>query len=392
VWSVGDPPPPPRPSEGGRDPDRRWDGPVEWETGDDPKPEGRFGGAGGTGATAVVPPGLDDGPAVRILGPEPPPGPTDDPQIRFLDGRTSLLVADAPARSTTENGAGAVAVQTAAAPRLSLADNGAAPAVALEPKPKPARQKPPPLAVVPTPVPTRPHGRLGALWVAITVGTLVPGVAPVAVWLAACSGVAGLQTAKVWRARGEHPLIPLAAGIAAALPLSAIWGLRAMTGTVAIAVILTLLARLFSLTKAPARDVGLTLAIGVVIGLAAASVVLLRNTGLQAPLLLLTFAAAYDASAYVVGTGAGSAWEGPAAGVAMLIPVTMLAAVVLVPPFPEASPLLLGLMAAVLAPCGPLAGSALLGERDANAPALRRLDSLLVMAPLWSWCAAAFLR
>jgi hypothetical protein len=164
-----------------------------------------------------------------------------------------------------------------------------------------------------------------------------------------------------------------------------------MTGAVAVAVVLTLLARLFSLTKAPARDVGLTLAIGVVVGLAVASVVLLRNINLQAPLLLLAFAAAYDASAYVVGTGAASTWEGPAAGIAMLIPVTMLSAVILVPPFPEASPLLLGLVAAILAPCGPPAGSALLGERDANAPALRRLDSLLVLAPVWAWVAAAFL-
>ncbi|MDQ4097400.1 MAG: hypothetical protein M3144_05975, partial [Actinomycetota bacterium] len=198
--------------------------------------------------------------------------------------------------------------------------------------------------------------------------------------------------ARVWRLRNEKPLVPLAGATAAALPLSAIWGVRAMTGAVVVAVVVTLLARVFSLTKAPARDVGLTLAIGIVIGLSVASVVLLRNVDKQAPLLLLAFAAAYDAGAYLVGTGAASAWEGPAAGVATLIPVTMLSAVILVPPFPEGSPLLLGLVAAVLAPCGPLVGSALLGERDANAPALRRLDSLFVLAPVWAWVAAAFLR
>jgi hypothetical protein len=239
---------------------------------------------------------------------------------------------------------------------------------------------------------TRPHGRLGFLWVGVTVAAVVGGVAPAGAWLGLCAGIAGMQTARVWRGRNEKPLLSLAAGSAAALPICAIWGLRGMTGAIVGAIVATLLARLFSVTRAPARDVGLTLAIGVVIGLAVASVVLLRSVDIQAPLLLLAFAAAYDAGAYLVGTGASSAWEGPAAGVATLIPVTMLSAVILVPPFPDASPLLLGLLAAVLAPCGPLVGSALLGERDASASALRRLDSLLVLAPVWAWVAAAFLR
>ena len=46
---------------------------------------------------------------------------------------------------------------------------------------------------------------------------------------------------------------------------------------------------------------------------------------------------------------------------------------------------------AVLAPFGPVAGSALLGDRTAHAPALRRLDSLLILGPIWAWSAAALL-
>jgi len=110
-----------------------------------------------------------------------------------------------------------------------------------------------------------------------------------------------------------------------------------------------------------------------------------------AALYLLACAALYDAGAYLVGTGASSAWEGPAAGVAALVPLTLLAALAFVPPFEGASPLLLGALAAVLAPFGPVAGSALLGDRTAYAPALRRLDSLLVLGPIWAWCAAALL-
>ena len=341
----------------------------------------------------------DDEPTVRILGPDPFSRP-----VRGASGGVLVAAPPAPpARAGAENGAAAIPVRVTTRPIVASADGavtspaagavGAAAAAAVLAVPKPKeRPKPPPLALVPQSTPTRPHGRLGALWVAITVACLVPGPVPIGVWFALCAAVAAIQAGRVWRGRNEKPLVFLAGAVAAALPVSAIWGPRPMTFAVAGGVVVTLLARLFSVTKAPARDVGLTLAIGVVIGLAAASVVLLRNVNVQAPLLLLSYAAAYDASAYVVGSGAARAWEGPIAGIFMLIPVTMLSAVTLVPPFPAASPLLLGAAAAVLTPFGPLAGSALLGGRDASAPALRRLDSLLVLAPTWAWLAAAFLR
>jgi len=399
VWSVGQgfpppPPPPPPPSppagpggapfapDGPLERDRRWDEPLEWET-----DEGQ------------------DGPAVRILGPDPfkrpqgsggaatdvlvadppapaPPAALDDPAERpapiTMGPRPVARAVDGAGGHRGANGSGIAAAT--------------APVVALPVKPR-ERPKPPPLAVVPASTPSRPHGRLGVLWVGVTVACLAPGPAPLGVWFALCAGLAGIQAAKVWKGQNEKPLVLLAGAVAASLPLAAIWGPRPMTLAVALGVVVTLLARLFSVTKAPARDVGLTLTIGVVVGLAVASVVLLRTVNVQAPLLLLAFAAAYDASAYVVGAGAARAWEGPVAGIFMLIPVTLLSAVTLVPnPFPTASPFLLGLIAAVLTPFGPLAGSALLGSRDAPAPALRRLDSLLVLAPVWAWCAAALLR
>jgi len=153
-----------------------------------------------------------------------------------------------------------------------------------------------------------------------------------------------------------------------------------------------LVARVFSPTRAPSRDVALTLVIGLAIGLAAASPVLMRQRGIIPALLLLAFAAVYDAGAYLVGTGAASPWEGPAAGVAAFVPLTMFAAVVFIPPFSGTEPLLLGLVAALLTPIGPVAGSALLGDSAADAPGLRRLDSLLVLGPIWAWCALIFLR
>ena len=260
-----------------------------------------------------------------------------------------------------------------------------------EPEPPAAPEvERPPLAVVHKS--TRPHGRLGLAWAAVTVGLTVLGPTWLAGWLAVAAFIAGAQTCLVWRKRGERPISLAAAAIAGGLPMAASFDTGSMTGLVVAGVAVTFVARLRAPTLAPSRDVALTLAVGVPIGLAAAAPVLVRHTGIAAALLLLAMVCVYDASAYLVGTGASSAWEGPAAGVAALIPLTIFAEVVLVPPFSGGEPLLLGLMAAVLAPAGPVAGSALLGDRGSHAPALRRLDSLLLVGPLWAWWAAVFLQ
>lgn len=258
------------------------------------------------------------------------------------------------------------------------------------PGPRPeAEPERPPLAVVHKSV--RPHGRLGLAWATVTFGFTIAGPAYLAGWLAIAAFIAGAQTCRVWRKRGERPVALAAAAVAAGLPVAASFDAGAMAGVVAAGVLVTFASRLRAPTRAPSRDVAVTLAIGVAIGFAAAGPVLVRHTGISAALMLLAMICAYDAGAYLVGTGASSAWEGPAAGVAALIPITIFAEVVLVPPFAGAQPLFLGVLAAVLAPCGPVAASALLGDRSAHAPALRRLDSLLLLGPLWAWCAIAFL-
>lgn len=248
----------------------------------------------------------------------------------------------------------------------------------------------PPLAVVHKSV--RPHGRLGLAWAAVAFGLTVAGPAWLAGWLALAAFVAGAQTCLVWRKRGERPIALAAGAMAAGLPVGASFDAGIMTAVVVGGALITFVTRLRVPTLAPSRDIALTMAIGVPIGLAAASPVLVRHTGIAATLLLLAMVCIYDAGAYLVGTGASSPWEGPAAGVAGLIPVTIFAEVVLIPPFAGAQPLFLGLLAAVLVPAGPVAASALLGDRSAHAPALRRLDSLLLVGPLWAWCAIVFLK
>jgi hypothetical protein len=139
--------------------------------------------------------------------------------------------------------------------------------------------------------------------------------------------------------------------------------------------------------RRPARtpvSLPLTLGIALGIGLAAAAPVLVRGVGMTEAVVFVTLIGVYDASNYLVGSGAASAWEGPAAGAAFILAVTLAVAAVFVPPFRGLSPWLFGFVTALLAPVGPYAASALLPEPKAKAPGLRRLDVWIVAGPIWA--------
>jgi CDP-diglyceride synthetase len=255
--------------------------------------------------------------------------------------------------------------------------------------PSPARQVAE-LAVVPRVV--GPHARLGVVWAGLTVVALVAGPVALAVLLAPAAAAAGHQAARSWRRQPRRAAPPLAAAGAGVLPLAALAGPLAVAAAAAALGAVLVAAALAVRSQRTAADPVLTGAVALFPGLAAAGPVLLRRDGLVAALVLLAYAAVYDTGAYVVGTGAARAWEATVAGMFSIGAVTLAVAAVLVPPFRGASPWALGALAAVLAPLGPLAGSALLGDRRARAPALRRLDSLLLLGPLWSLAAVLALQ
>lgn len=234
-----------------------------------------------------------------------------------------------------------------------------------------------------------PHGRLGLAWFVVTLVALSAGRWALALVFAPCAGLAAVQAARSWRRR-PRPAVPVAGAGAALLVLAA------AVGPVAVGVVAFLVGAVVvagaAMAGARRADPTLTLVIAGSVGMAAAAPVLLLRSGLVPVFVLLVLAAVHDASAYVVGTGARSAWEGPAAGAASMAAVTVAVAAVLVPPFRGASPWVLGGLAILLAPLGPYAGSALLGDRRARVPALRRLDSLLVLSPVWCLVAAAVLK
>ena len=131
------------------------------------------------------------------------------------------------------------------------------------------------------------------------------------------------------------------------------------------------------------EDAGTTLQSAVPPALAAAGVVLTLRLEIGAAVTLVLLVAAYEVGDYLVGSGAGSTIEGPIAGIVAIAATCLVLAVVRVPPFDGAPVFVFGGFAAFGCPLGQVLASALLPRADARAPALRRLDSLLLLGPAW---------
>ncbi|HVM66799.1 MAG TPA: hypothetical protein VMU14_18160 [Acidimicrobiales bacterium] len=240
----------------------------------------------------------------------------------------------------------------------------------------------------PAPETRGPKVLLGMLWAAAAIGTLVMGRAPFALLMAGVAGAAAGQAAHSWRHAGapHRPLAPAALGAAAVAVLSAAAGPAAFAVTGVLALVGAAVWA-FLATRGSPVDVALTVACAAVPAVAAAGPVLLRGSSLEVPFILMAYALLYDAGSWLVGSGSRHRWLGPLAGAACVVPVTMLVAALGLQ-FRGASAWELGVLAAVLAPLGPAAATLLLGDRRWPAPALRRLDSLIVLGPVWSLVAA----
>jgi hypothetical protein len=211
-----------------------------------------------------------------------------------------------------------------------------------------------------------------------------------ALWLALGAGLAAGSTIHSWRGKGSSDrLIAIAAGSAAAIVLASIAGPIAAAVGAATAVLVTVAWALFADGGMP----GLVRRVLIVAAPAAAGagLVLARRQGFDEALVLAGMVVAYDSAAYLIGTGANNRWEGPVAGLASVGILSVLIAAVLVPPFTGSSPWVLGGLAAVLLPLGPILCRRLVGERNARVPALRRLDSLVLLGPAWPAAVALLL-
>jgi hypothetical protein len=230
-----------------------------------------------------------------------------------------------------------------------------------------------------------PKVRLGILWGLLLAAALVYGAAALAVVYGLAALLAGYQLSRAWLAQGEHPN-PLVASVgAASVPVAAVVG----TAAAGVAVLGTTLLALFgALTTEESRAgflaaSGTTVRSSVFVGLAAASPILAYEVHPGAGVLLLVFVSGYEMGDYLIGSGSANSFEGPIAGAAAIAVFGFATWVANLPPFDrEVVPALAGI-AMLLCPLGQIAGSALLPAADTPASAVRRLDSLIVLGPVW---------
>lgn len=278
------------------------------------------------------------------------------------------------------------------------------------PADRPARSRRPAPAAVPRTSRPQPIGvevGLGLVWAIGTVAAVYAGPVWLALWLAPVAALAAGSTLRSWagaRIGRRTPLV--AAASAAAIALGAVAGPWVAIALAIAASAVVVSPALFGQpngvhrrstgdeVRQPAGSPASVRVMLMMLGpaVACASAVLARNHGLDQGLVLVGMVCVYDSAAYLIGTGANNAWEGPIAGVASIGALSILVAAVLFAPFRGNSPWILGGMAAVLAPLGPIVARHLTPDRGVRVPALRRLDSLLLLGPAWAVGIALLLR
>lgn len=234
---------------------------------------------------------------------------------------------------------------------------------------------------------------LGILWFLLLIGGAVLGVyfddravASVAVAgvAAPVAGLAGLQTGNAWfpnlnATRGWTAVAAYLGGISGFYgPWGVLVGMALALITVLFYVVLY---RGHRRTSAQLLDVLVRSALPV--GIAVASLASLASVGVGALISLILLVSAYEAGDFIVGSGSANAIEGPLAGLVSLGAMTFLLFLVQPDPFDTSTILLFAALAAISCPLGQILGSALLPRGGAWAPALRRLDSYLLAAPIW---------
>jgi hypothetical protein len=229
-----------------------------------------------------------------------------------------------------------------------------------------------------------PRVRLGLLWFVGAMVALALGVVGVAVYFGLAFAAAAAHTARTWRARGlpAEPRVALV-GVVVVVAAAAI-GPQAM----GIALLLVTAATVVWATVGPSpigpmAGTGAILQAALPTAVAGGCLVLLADREVWAVIALVLLASAYETGDFLIGSGSANAVEGPVAGAAAVLVMSLVVAAAGVPPFGVGEAMVLGVAVAPLAFLGQLLASAMLPHSRAFAPALRRVDSLLLAAPIW---------
>ncbi len=236
-----------------------------------------------------------------------------------------------------------------------------------------------------------PKVRLGVLWAVAVVAVLYPqALRPwgLAVLYGVVAGAAASQIIDAHRGHRTSADRAVAAFGASGLAVAATLGTQALGVGYLLLVVAAVLAALGTPERGrlPIPRAGHTVAAAGICGGAAASLVLLAEYEIGALIILLVFVMVYDASDFIVGSGATNGIEGPLAGMLFIAAASAVFAVVSAPPFNDQGSDIwsFSVLAMIACPAGQILASALLPKADAPAPALRRLDTMLVVAPAWA--------
>jgi hypothetical protein len=234
-----------------------------------------------------------------------------------------------------------------------------------------------------------PRVRLGVGWLLLELVALLGGHWTIALLFAVTAAIAALQTAKAWRHVHRHPHRVTAGVGAAAIGMAG----AVTTGLVGVAILATVAAafviaygeRVGDPLVDTVVDASYTVRCALFPGFAAACVAICARFEFGAVIGLVLIVSAYETGDYLVGSGASNALEGPIAGITAVVVTTFAIGALDIKPFQFPQAFVFGALASVLCPAGQLVASAVLPSNAAPASALRRLDSLLLLAPAWAF-------
>lgn len=231
-----------------------------------------------------------------------------------------------------------------------------------------------------------PRVRLGILWFVGALVAFTVGLVGIVLYFGVAFAAASSHTLRTWRARGRDVDPRFALGTTAIVVALAGFGPQLMgLGVIALAAATVAMSLRGDSSSASVSmgDVGLLLQCTLAPAVAGGCVVLLADREVWSAIAIVLLASAYESGDYLVGSGAANNVEGPLAGAAGVLVMSMAIAAGGFPPFDVGEAMLFGLLVAPLALAGQYVATAMLPHSRAFAPALRRVDSLLVAAPVW---------
>lgn len=231
-----------------------------------------------------------------------------------------------------------------------------------------------------------PRVRLGLAWFVGAVAALALGTVATTLYFGLAFAAAASHALRTWRARGA-PVDPRVALVATAVTIAAAavhpraMGV-AVLGLVVVAIGVSARDVDGGMGAAVARA-SLVLQTALPAAVAGGCFVLLVDLELWAALSLVLLVSAYETGDFLIGSGSVNAFEGPLAGGVAVLVVTLVIAALGFPPFGVGEAFAFGLLVAPGAFTGQILASVMLPHARALAPALRRVDSLLLTAPAW---------